>query len=322
MSWKSIVTVALFCIVASPALADPSVVIVKGGNQANGNLNDAGDWVWKVQIVTSNPIPTGSSSYAAELGFKEVGQNETLLSASQTGSATTGFSSTATFDKLNPGSKIFTWEAPGTGTNGNPEGIQTNCAAGCTVTGSLNEIFSALGSINISSPGNLNYLEIVVKGPSVGTDNTVGTGDDRRTTQINLVGAYPVDLTGGNGVGRVAEACTTGTGCVGGVKNFDIAQFNVSRTAKGGDANLDNSVDPADFGTWLANVGNTNTPWYLGDFNDDGSIDPADFGIWLNNVGAGAGSSLGGGSSVPEPASMALIALGSLLVVGLRLRQR
>ena len=59
MSWKSLVTASLLCVLASPAFAVPTLSITSGGLDASGN------WVWNVAIT---PTATGTPM-ATELGF-------------------------------------------------------------------------------------------------------------------------------------------------------------------------------------------------------------------------------------------------------------
>ena len=82
-----------------------------------------------------------------------------------------------------------------------------------------------------------------------------------------------------------------------------------------GDANLDLSVDLADFNTWLASAGGG---WAGADFNGDASIDLADFNIWLTTVPPDA--PLLNAVPVPEPTTMALFGLVGLLAAGRRRR--
>jgi fibronectin-binding autotransporter adhesin len=95
-----------------------------------------------------------------------------------------------------------------------------------------------------------------------------------------------------------------------------------------GDANLDGAVNIADLGILAANWQQTGTLWSQGDFNYSGDVTIADLGILAANWQAGAS----GGSAtmsfaqalamfdvfdgvvVPEPASAALLAFGSLLL--------
>ena len=80
-----------------------------------------------------------------------------------------------------------------------------------------------------------------------------------------------------------------------------------------GDANLDMSVDLADFNAWLASGGGG---WAEADFNGDGFIDLADFNIWLTTVPPDA--PLLNAVPVPEPTTMALFGLVGLLAAGRR----
>src|SRR5688572_31349527 len=110
MSWKSLLSAGLVCVLASPVLAVPALTVTNQG------LNAAGNWVWRVQVAPTNPIPGTSTPLAAELGFRETTASE-LLGA-------TRVNPTTNFDTVNPGTQIFTWEAPGSGTNNKPEGLQ------------------------------------------------------------------------------------------------------------------------------------------------------------------------------------------------------
>jgi regulation of enolase protein 1 (concanavalin A-like superfamily) len=58
----------------------------------------------------------------------------------------------------------------------------------------------------------------------------------------------------------------------------------IKRLVTPGDANLDNSVDFADFLTLKANWGLTGASWEQGDFNSDGSVNLADLQILENNI--------------------------------------
>jgi hypothetical protein len=293
MSWKSLVTAGLLCVLASPAFADPSVSVTNGGLDANGN------WIWNVQISNSNPIPTGDSPLAAELGFKETVSS--LISAAALNPGTN-------FDTVNPGKAIFGWEVNGTGTNNNPEGVQTNCASGCTVNvvgNNPNSVFSALGSIDFNTVGPHDYIRIITKGPHAASP---AEPTSSRQTSLNMLGAY-------SGKGRVAEATGASTSV-----NYDNYSGTFSKTATPGDTNLAGGVDLTDFNTVLGNLG-TGVHWQQGNFhgNGTGTTDLSDFNTVLGNLGApsggasiGGGGGLSSGGAVPEPTSVCLLVLGLL----------
>ncbi|MCY2929779.1 MAG: PEP-CTERM sorting domain-containing protein [Planctomycetota bacterium] len=87
-----------------------------------------------------------------------------------------------------------------------------------------------------------------------------------------------------------------------------------------GDFNKDGEVGPEDFGILKDGFGLDGLPfgnhesWTLGDANDDGEIGPEDFGLLKDNFGLDGGPT---GTypltNVPEPTTLALLALGGLL---------
>jgi hypothetical protein len=297
MSWKIIVSAGLLCVLASPVLAAPSVSVTNGG------LNAAGNWIWNVQISNTNPVPTGSSPLAAELGFQE--SVSSLISAAALNPATN-------FDTPDPGTAIYGWETAGVNSNGKPVGIETNCASGCTVNvpgTSPNSVFSALGSVPFSTVGPHDYIQIITKGP---TATSSSSNAALRTSTLAMSGAY-------SGNGRVAELTGAATSA-----NYDTFTGSFSRTATPGDTNLTGGVNLTDFNTVLSGIG-IGTTWSQGNFhgNGTGTVNLTDFNTVLSSIGlpsGGAGAGLGAGGAVPEPATVTLMVLGlvGLLAMGRR----
>jgi T5SS/PEP-CTERM-associated repeat protein len=77
-----------------------------------------------------------------------------------------------------------------------------------------------------------------------------------------------------------------------------------------GDANYDGMVDVGDLGILAANYGTTgDVCWAMGDFNLDGTIDVGDLGILAANYGNSSALPI----SVPEPMTLSLLAIASII---------
>ena len=96
------------------------------------------------------------------------------------------------------------------------------------------------------------------------------------------------------------------------------------RGCRPGDADLDGQVTAADYVIWRKNQGVSGAGWLQGNFNGDSAVDSTDYELWRANfglppLGSGAGSLAG--ATVPEPDSIALLALSSVLL-GVRCSSR
>lgn len=299
MSWKSFVSAGLLCMLASPVFAAPTLSLVRGGSVANNHLNASGQWVWNVNITPDYALVPDSSGtpVAAELGFTV---NGAVVSATM-GSG---------FDTENPGRKIFGWEPNSTGTvdpANHFDGIKIGTGA------NNNQVSAALGSPNHTS-GAQTFLVLTAPRPvvSIGSPNTTST--------VTVSGAY-----GGNG--RIAQInggtppnYTTG--------NFDTFAGVFTRNARGGDSDLNGTVNFDDFqSALLLNFGQSGKAWQHGDYDGNGTVNFDDFQILLTqfgssySVGGSAGGAAAASAAVPEPATMLLVLLGVLPLLARRNRR-
>src|SRR5437762_3307250 len=80
MSWKSLITASLLCVLASPAFAvGPNMALAPNGSLANGHLDANGNWAWGVSVTPDYSIVTGGTGtpVAVELGFTSSTSGET-----------------------------------------------------------------------------------------------------------------------------------------------------------------------------------------------------------------------------------------------------
>ena len=279
MSWKSLVSAGLMCIVASPVLAAPTLSVTYDGM-------DAGNHLWNVSVTPD----VADTPLAFELGFRSLGGNITNVQAIN-----------PPLDTENPGNPIFGWETLTDVGGGNmkPEGIQFGNA------GNEDEAFVAYGSdllsaatdiLTITTQGSVTDLAF---GGIYNANGTMGTpGTDFLTglvAQLDAGGTNSVNFYGFSGSVPVG-----GGGFIPG--DFD-----------GGGA-----VEGADLSLLLGNWGNdvaTIPATWDGDQPTPQFVDGDDLSRLLGNWGniAGAGAALST-SVVPEPVSVVLVGFAALAI--------
>jgi hypothetical protein len=329
MTWTKFVAAGLFCVLTSPAFAAPTIDAsdLNGTAESSGHLDADGHWIWTIRLFQSNPPvdlpdpdgpggipnPPPGSPLAAELGFQTDRAVESVTI------------NTADFDDANPGNVIFGWEdlTPVGGTGMCNSAMPGNCPVGLEWDGTddpnnpatggdapSNQIFTSFGSIDYGSDVNgKDYATITVARP-VTNDSEV---DD--VTMLTLLGAYGV---GGN-KGRIAELNQDWDPNDNNPPisvNYDTYAGAVSRRARGGDTNLDGTINFADFGTLQVSF---NEPgafrWPDGDYNGDEQVTSADFDQLETNYqetytvftdsNIASAPEPGGASAAPEPSAPA-----------------
>jgi len=266
-------------------------------------------------------VLVGSHTISAPL---TLAKDTTITSAAGTGVAITGAMTATgkTITKAGAGSVQF-------------ENVRS---AGLAVTGGSAKI-SAKGSPNSSAGTSVVQSLSISGGASLDLTNnsavvdytgSVGTlvGDVRQHLQSGRLTSSNADASHRLGYGDNAvlnKATFAG-------QTVDTSSILIKYTFAG-DSNLDGQVDVTDLGA-LATSWQTSAPWTGGDFNYDGFVDVSDLGLLATNWQLGVGSPLGPGSldaamaavglgnvSVPEPASIGLIGIGILGLIGRRRRR-
>jgi hypothetical protein len=324
MSWKSLVTASLLCVLASPAFAAPGLVITGGVRNTLGNR------IWNVAASPDLALSAPGTSLALELGFQSTGGNIISISALPNEDTVTPANGRV-FTDQNTGNQIFTWQTTSDVGGGVFKYVGTQAGSGANAT----QAYAYLGTNVLTLAKNYDLLTITTDG-SVTALNWGGA-----FTGAGVAGAPVASLTTGNG--GIAQADTTNSclhpSCLFSSFNGSLA-FNPPTSPSAtqrflGDVNGDgrtNNFDVVPFGGILNPTGqaayktaNPNLNFLRGDINGSGTVNNFDVVPFSNILAtasnpSGSGSGLGS-ASVPEPASIALFGLG-LAAAGLGRRRR
>ncbi len=125
-----------------------------------------------------------------------------------------------------------------------------------------------------------------------------------------IPGSYTLTETGSTGWTQSFPASGSWAGTVDSgatLANLDFGNY-VAVTDIPGDINRDHIVDQADYTVWYNHYGQTPATWADGDVTGDNIVDQADYTVWYNHYGQTGGN-------VPEPMTMALLAIGGLAML-------
>ncbi len=308
MSWKSIVSAGVLCVLASPVFGDPTLTVT-GSRLTLPPVPANARRVWNVAVSPDLVLSPTGSPLAVELGFRATGGNIISISGAQNAPSRVEHE-----DDPNgqPGNRIFGWEAQVDVGGGNMQPIGTQVGTGAATADAV----AFIGTADFTTAARQDLLTIVT---------------DASVTSLAWGGHFNANGTAaavGTFVnGRIAQASGATT------TNFhsyvgSLAQNGAGATRFLADMNGDGNTNFGDllgFGQALTNAAAyTAANPHLnrvgrGDINGDGNLnfgDLAGFGMKLTGTpGAGAGLDGGSGASVPEPTSCVLVALGAALAM-------
>jgi autotransporter-associated beta strand protein len=227
-----------------------------------------------------------------------------------------------------------------------PSGSVVSVSPGAALVDTQNAVLTRAGSLNINgsliiqnSPSLQSVTQAAASGYTGGTWSGTGAGvigSSLAAADTSFLHAVAV-IQNDNGAGT--QLYTTFEG----YSSLNDSDVLVKYTWYG-DTDLNGEVDGTDYSridyAYAQNLANPNTPltgWFNGDFNYDGVIDGSDYTLMdnaFNQQGAAisaqigsptaqiATAQIGGGSAVPEPASLGLLGIGAVGLLGRRNRRR
>ena len=183
--------------------------------------------------------------------------------------------------------------------------LGTNIASGTPVTDANAVSLSSIGG----SFSTLNITDVQVTGADAALFSAVLNGSGTGIAQGTNV-YYDLAFAGTTAAGTYSASLlfTTDAGYGPSTASYSLEATVVAAADIPGDINRDNIVDQADYTVWYNHYGQTPATWTDGDVTGDNIVDQADYTVWYNNYGSTGGN-------VPEPMTMALLAIGGLAML-------
>jgi autotransporter-associated beta strand protein len=311
-----------------------TVTLNGAGNYSGGTIINAGTLAdYNTAGAGSGPIQLSGGTLAL-LGGEAISNNVNAPSGVSTLSIAAGTSTNASIGALNisNGANV-TLTATGTGT---PRGVLQ--ASSLAVGGLLdiqNNGLDLPGSVTLSAVNALVKKGFNAGGAAwQGTTGITSSTAAADTTHLTALGVITNDQggTGGALYGSTGSIASTFDGMTPNAHDILV------KLTYYGDANLDGSVTSADYTLTDNGFLNNLTGWYNGDFNYDGVVNGSDYtlidnafntqGVSLAAEIASPTAQIASGlaapttSAVPEPASLALISIPAMALLGRRSRRR
>jgi predicted outer membrane repeat protein len=255
----------------------------------------------------------GGALYINANGTSPVGlvQNSTFVNNSMTGSTSgTGGGAIYGTGAVTVESCVFAGNAVPAGARGI---VNLDLGAGAygTIINSLSE--GDILSWTTDGGGNTEFAA------DAGVDPNLLDNGGPTLTHALLTGSPAIDA-GSNPAGLTYDQRGAGYARVFG-SGTDMGAYEVATLCVMGDANGDGEVGIADLSALADNYGRTNATWLMGDFNGDGEVGIADLSALADNYGNTGDPCDPDAMTVPEPATMAVLGLGSLAVLCRRRRR-